>query len=150
MNQFRESATIALADFSVAFIAGLVVFPVIYALGLQSAVSESTVGALFISLPGAFHAMGAAGRVVGVGPGVDTVAVGDPVMAVAGSALSRYATTPAYLVAPRPAGLTDEEAAAVPVAFLTAVYGLEYLARLAAGETVLKPSQKRPGTRRRV
>ena len=65
-NLPRESATIALADFSVAFIAGLVVFPVIYALSLQSAVSESTVGALFISLPGAFHAMGAAGRIVGL------------------------------------------------------------------------------------
>ena len=65
-NLPRESATIAMADFSVAFIAGLVVFPVIYALGLQSAVGESTVGALFISLPGAFHAMGSAGRVVGL------------------------------------------------------------------------------------
>ena len=65
-NLPRESTTIALADFGVAFIAGLVVFPVIYALGLQGAVGESTVGALFISLPGAFHAMGAVGRVVGL------------------------------------------------------------------------------------
>ncbi len=65
-NLPRESTTIALADFAVAFIAGLVVFPVIYALGLQAAVGESTVGALFISLPGAFHAMGGVGRVVGL------------------------------------------------------------------------------------
>lgn len=65
-NLPRESTTIAFADFGVAFIAGLVVFPVIYALGLQAAVGESTVGALFISLPGAFHAMGAVGRVVGL------------------------------------------------------------------------------------
>lgn len=64
-NLPREATTIALADFSVAFVAGLVVFPVIYALGLQSAVGESTVGALFISLPGAFQAMGTVGRVVG-------------------------------------------------------------------------------------
>jgi hypothetical protein len=42
------------------------VFPVIFALGLQDAVGESTVGALFISLPGAFQAMGAVGRVVGI------------------------------------------------------------------------------------
>jgi len=62
-----ESATVvAFTDFCVAFIAGLVVFPVIFSLGLQGAVGESTVGALFIALPGAFEAMGAVGRVVGV------------------------------------------------------------------------------------
>jgi neurotransmitter:Na+ symporter, NSS family len=61
----REAVTISVADFSVAFMAGLVVFPVIFALGLQDQVSESTLGALFIALPGAFDAMGMAGRVVG-------------------------------------------------------------------------------------
>lgn len=61
----REATTIAFTDFGVAFTAGLVVFPVIFALGLQGAVGESTVGALFIALPGAFVSMGAAGRVVG-------------------------------------------------------------------------------------
>lgn len=62
----REGTVIAFADFGVAFVAGLVVFPVIFALGLQDAVGESTVGALFIALPGAFDAMGGlVGRVVG-------------------------------------------------------------------------------------
>ena len=65
-NLPREAVTIAFSDFTVAFLAGLLVFPVIFALGLQQAVSASTVGALFISLPGAFTAMGAAGRVVGI------------------------------------------------------------------------------------
>jgi NAD(P)-dependent dehydrogenase (short-subunit alcohol dehydrogenase family)/acyl carrier protein len=51
--------------------------------------------------------------------------------------MSAFATTPAYLVVRKPPALTDEEAAAVPVAFLTAVYGLEYLARLRPGDTVL-------------
>jgi neurotransmitter:Na+ symporter, NSS family len=60
-----EAVTISFSDFLVAFTAGLVVFPVIFALGLQDQVSESTVGALFISLPGAFAEMGAIGRVVG-------------------------------------------------------------------------------------
>jgi neurotransmitter:Na+ symporter, NSS family len=64
-NLPRESTIVALSDFGVAFIAGLVVFPVIFALGLQAAVGESTVGALFISLPGAFQAMGTTGHVVG-------------------------------------------------------------------------------------
>ena len=62
----NESLTIAGADFAVAFVAGLVVFPLIFALGLQGEVGESTVGALFITLPHAFDAIGAVGRVVGV------------------------------------------------------------------------------------
>ncbi len=65
-NLPREGTVIAFADFGVAFVAGLVVFPVIFALGLQDAVGESTVGALFIALPGAFDSMGGLlGRVVG-------------------------------------------------------------------------------------
>ncbi len=63
-NLNREAAVISLADFGVAFIAGLVVFPIVFALGLQNDVSESTVGALFIALPGAFASM-PAGRIVG-------------------------------------------------------------------------------------
>lgn len=61
----REAGVIAFSDFSVAFLAGLVVFPVIFALGLQGAVGESTLGALFIAIPGAFNEMGGIGRVVG-------------------------------------------------------------------------------------
>ncbi|MDT8368436.1 MAG: sodium-dependent transporter [Longimicrobiales bacterium] len=63
-NLSREAAVISFADFGVAFIAGLVVFPIVFALGLQGAVSESTVGALFIALPGAFAEM-TGGRIVG-------------------------------------------------------------------------------------
>jgi len=65
-NLNREAATIAFSDFGVAFTAGLVVFPVIAALGLQGQVGESTVGTLFIALPGAFVEMGTIGRVVGI------------------------------------------------------------------------------------
>ena len=62
----REGTIIAFSDFAVAFVAGLVVFPVIFALGLQGAVGESTVGALFIALPGGFLAMGdVMGRIIG-------------------------------------------------------------------------------------
>ncbi len=62
----NESLFVALTDFAVAFIAGLAVFPMIFALGLQGEVMESTGGTLFITLPGAFSDMGAAGRVVGL------------------------------------------------------------------------------------
>ena len=62
----NESTIIAGADIGIAFLAGLVVFPIIFALGLSDKVSGSTVGALFIALPQAFAGMGAIGRVVGL------------------------------------------------------------------------------------
>lgn len=69
----NESLIVAGADVGVAFLAGLVVFPLIFALGLSSSVIGTAgtendignVGALFITLPGAFADMGAAGRWVG-------------------------------------------------------------------------------------
>lgn len=65
-NLSREAVIISMSDFCVAFVAGLVVFPVIFSLGLSDQVGESTMGALFISLPSAFVQMGAMGRVVGI------------------------------------------------------------------------------------
>jgi len=70
----REAITISLADFSVAFLAGMVVFPLLFALGLQSQVigtagtahEVGSLGALFVVLPAAFHAMGMVGRLVGL------------------------------------------------------------------------------------
>jgi neurotransmitter:Na+ symporter, NSS family len=61
-----EATIIAGADFGIAFVAGLAIFPIIASLGLFGAVSESTVGALFIALPSAFAEMGGTGRVVGI------------------------------------------------------------------------------------
>jgi NSS family neurotransmitter:Na+ symporter len=61
-----ESLMIAVSDFGVAFVAGLVVFPLLFALGLEEDVVASTVGALFITLPKAFASMGPAGQVIGV------------------------------------------------------------------------------------
>jgi NSS family neurotransmitter:Na+ symporter len=62
----EESLVVGFSDFGVAFVAGLAVFPMIFAFGLSEQVSESNVGALFITLPTAFAEMGATGRVVGV------------------------------------------------------------------------------------
>lgn len=61
----NESLVIGGADFVIAFVAGLVVFPLIFALGLSADVGESTLGALFITLPKAFAMMGLAGQAVG-------------------------------------------------------------------------------------
>jgi NSS family neurotransmitter:Na+ symporter len=65
-NLGQEAISVSMFDFSIAFIGGLVVFPVIFALGLSGQVGESAIGALFISVPAAFVEMGDAGRVVGV------------------------------------------------------------------------------------
>ena len=56
-NLARETVTIAISDFSVAFIAGLFVFPIIFHFGLQDAIglggalADNTVGTLFIAIP---------------------------------------------------------------------------------------------------
>ena len=63
-NLPAETTIISFSDFGVAVVAGLVVFPIVFALGLQNDVSASSVGALFIALPGAFAQM-PAGRLVG-------------------------------------------------------------------------------------
>ena len=78
-----------------------------------------------------------AGRVVTVGSEVTRFRVGDVVMAVAPSSMSAFATAPDALVAHVPQGLTVGEGAALPIAFLTAMYGLEYLAHLSPGDSVL-------------
>ncbi|QLH26183.1 type I polyketide synthase [Streptomyces sp. Rer75] len=78
-----------------------------------------------------------AGVVVAVGPGVTRVAVGDRVMGVFDRAFGPLAVTDARMVAPIPAGWSFQQAAAVPVVFLTAWYGLVELGGLRADESVL-------------
>ncbi|MDZ7286762.1 MAG: amino acid adenylation domain-containing protein [candidate division KSB1 bacterium] len=78
-----------------------------------------------------------AGKIVAVGEGVHDLGVGDEVLAVAPACFSKYVTTPATLVLPKPAKFSYEEAATIPIAFLTAYYALHHLARLRKGERVL-------------
>ena len=78
-----------------------------------------------------------AGLVTAVGPGVERLAVGDRVMAFAGGSFRRSVTVDTRLVAPIPAGLTFEQAASIPIVFLTAWYALHDLAHLKAGERIL-------------
>ena len=77
------------------------------------------------------------GRVSRVGAGVTGVQAGDAVVAIGHGCLQRRALVPAELVAPRPRTLDATAAAGLPIAFLTAVYGLLQLARLERGERVL-------------
>jgi NADPH:quinone reductase-like Zn-dependent oxidoreductase/acyl carrier protein len=81
--------------------------------------------------------MECAGRVVTVGSGVETPRPGDEVIAIAFDCLGTHAVTDARLAVPKPPHLDDPAAATLPIAFLTASYALEHLARMRAGERVL-------------
>ena len=81
--------------------------------------------------------MECAGEVVRVGSDVTHLKPGDRVMAFASSCFSTHVTTAEKSVARMPVGLNYAEAATIPTVFLTAWYGLDYLARLEQDETIL-------------
>lgn len=80
-----------------------------------------------------------AGRITAVGADVVGLHAGDRVAAVFPSegGFATHATVTAALTVPLPEGLSYADAAASPVAFLSAWYGLLELGGLAAGERVL-------------
>ncbi len=79
-----------------------------------------------------------AGTVVAVGDGVTDLSAGDEVVTMGThDALGSFVTLPRAFVARKPSLLTFEEAATLPLAFLTAYHGLHGLAGLKAGERVL-------------
>jgi acyl transferase domain-containing protein/acyl-CoA synthetase (AMP-forming)/AMP-acid ligase II/acyl carrier protein/SAM-dependent methyltransferase len=78
-----------------------------------------------------------AGEVTAVGAGDCGFFVGQEVVALAPGSIATWATTSTSLVVPRPGFLSVEQAAALPVAYLTAWYALHDVARLAHGERVL-------------
>src|SRR5262249_5134439 len=78
-----------------------------------------------------------AGVVRSLGQGVDGLAVGDRVMAFAPGSLSTRVVTMAEAVAPIPPQTSFAQAATIAVAFVTAIYALGHLAKLAPGEHVL-------------
>ena len=78
-----------------------------------------------------------AGEIVAVGDGVEGLKVGDEVLAGAPACFGSFVTTKPSLVVPKPAHLSFEEAATIPIAFLTAYYALHRLGRLGEGERVL-------------
>ncbi|KLU06571.1 Malonyl CoA-acyl carrier protein transacylase [Rhodopirellula islandica] len=78
-----------------------------------------------------------AGVVTAVGEDAKRFQVGDRVMGVAPFSFGSHAKTPEYTLVKRPAGIDDVEAATIPIAFLTAWYGLVHLADVQPGERVL-------------
>ncbi len=79
----------------------------------------------------------AAGEVVGLGEGVTGFAMGDRAMAMCAGGYAEYTTIDQRLAVRVPERLSWEEAAAVPVAYMTEHDALITNARLQAGESVL-------------
>ena len=77
------------------------------------------------------------GVITRVGAGVSAWQPGDEVIAVAPGAFGTHVTVGAELVARKPRNLSHQQAAALPIAFLTAIHALHESARIRAGETVL-------------
>ncbi|HEU4538245.1 MAG TPA: zinc-binding dehydrogenase, partial [Polyangiaceae bacterium] len=78
-----------------------------------------------------------AGVVTRVGERVRGISPGDEVVAVVPGAMATHAVTKAVFVAPKPPRISFEEAAALPLVYMTAWYALAHLARLERGEKVL-------------
>lgn len=77
------------------------------------------------------------GRVTAVGKRVTAIKVGDAVIASCAGCFSSYVTMPAACAIRKPATISFEDAATIPVAFLTAWYALHRLGQIKCGESVL-------------
>ncbi len=107
--------------------AGLNFSDVLKAMGLYPGITDSVVPL----------GIECSGRVTAVGPDVKRFKVGDDVFGVAPFSFGGFATTAEYALVHRPDDLDDVTAASLPIAFLTAYYGLVRLADLQPGERVL-------------
>ena len=86
---------------------------------------------------GATLGMEFAGEVIAVGDGVDHLFPGDAVFGLARNAFSSHLVAPANGLFKKPAFMSFEEAATLPVAAVTVYYSLHHLARLQKGERIL-------------
>jgi NADPH:quinone reductase-like Zn-dependent oxidoreductase/SAM-dependent methyltransferase len=77
------------------------------------------------------------GEIITLGEGVSHLQLGQKVMSIAVGILGNYGTVDQSLVVPCPENLTSEEAATIPVTFLTAYYTLHHLAKIKKGDRVL-------------
>ena len=82
------------------------------------------------------------GVVEAVADGVTELSIGDIVFGFVPGSLATEVVVPAHFLRPVPEGITVEQAAALPVAFLTAMYGLQRIAGIDKRHT-------RPRSRRR-
>ena len=81
--------------------------------------------------------MECSGTISAIGPGVDHLKIGDPVITSGPGALCSHMVMRADAVALKPAQIGFEDATTIPIAFSTAYYALHHVARLQKGERVL-------------
>lgn len=81
--------------------------------------------------------MDVAGTVEAVGRNVAQPEVGDDVFGTCNGSFAEYASTPADLVAPKPANLTFEQAAAIPTSAYAALQALRGAGGIRSGQRVL-------------
>ena len=74
---------------------------------------------------------------VAVGDAVSDFVVGDEVVAIGARSLATHLTIDERFVARKPPHLSMEQAATIPIAFVTAFYSLHTLGRMQPGERVL-------------
>jgi NADPH:quinone reductase-like Zn-dependent oxidoreductase len=79
----------------------------------------------------------AAGVVEAVGADVGGLSAGDEVLGFCPGAFAEYARAEAGKVVPKPAGLSFEQAAAIPIAATTALRGIREVGQVRAGHRVL-------------
>lgn len=79
----------------------------------------------------------AVGTVVAVGEGVENLEAGREVVAIGSGGFADHMVTSSELVVPKPPNIRWASAAGCPVAYITALYALENLAQLKAGERIL-------------
>lgn len=84
-------------------------------------------------IPGAAFA----GRIVAVGPDVTSFSPGDVVYGVARGAFAEFTRARVDRIAPMPAGLTPQQAAALPISATTALKAVRDAGHLAPGQRVL-------------
>jgi acyl transferase domain-containing protein/NADPH:quinone reductase-like Zn-dependent oxidoreductase/acyl carrier protein len=78
-----------------------------------------------------------AGTIVAIGPGVEDIKLGDRVIAIGAGTFNRFTRADARMVMPIPLEMAADEAATIPVAFVTAWLGLVTMAGIKRGDKVL-------------
>jgi NADPH:quinone reductase-like Zn-dependent oxidoreductase len=78
-----------------------------------------------------------AGRIEAVGPAVKQFRPGDEVFGIRRGAFAEYVCAPEKYLAPKPANISFESAASVPIAALTALQGLRHQGKVRPGQKVL-------------
>jgi NADPH:quinone reductase-like Zn-dependent oxidoreductase len=79
----------------------------------------------------------AAGRVEAVGTDVRDLRPGEEVLGFCPGSFAEYARTTPDMLVPKPANLTFEQAAAIPMGAVTALRGIQTVGRVRAGQRVL-------------